>query len=155
MQTLTVENFSLRFDKHLFVHRPECSYKTIPSFDAKSLEHTQVSPDTYYFSTHSSLINLSAGIILHVTNSSLAFLTMPHPSNSFDDISAHSLDREHVLWDSMKSGLTSTFLLAVLSWISQRVERRSDGFLPCTLCFERINFCEFESNLRSNVVAFF
>ena len=83
---------------------------------------------------HSGLLRTySARIYFIVSNSSLACLHMPHPSNPVDDIRARPLYRE--LWlapfgvrvSRTFGSLAFVFLVSDTGWTCQRVGRRSDG----------------------------
>jgi len=80
----------------------------------------------------------SARIYFIETNSSLAILQLPHPTNPLDDICAHSFNREHGFRASGSLDdvwfVRRQVLVSVLTLTSQRVERSSDGFY--TLLFD-------------------
>ena len=80
----------------------------------------------------------SARIYFIVSNSSLACLHMPHPSNPVDDNSVRPYNREH---DCLPKAVSRTFgslmarCFAVLTCACQRVECQSDGLpLGCSSC---------------------
>lgn len=77
----------------------------------------------------------SVRIYFIVSNSSLACLHMPHPSNPLDDIRARSSHREHVLReeDSMTFGRPLLCALRGARRACQRAGRLSDGFLSSLL----------------------
>ena len=76
----------------------------------------------------------SARIYFIETNSSLACLHVPHPSNPVDDIRALPSYREHGLFQGSR-GRLATFLHLPYGWswvVRQRVERQSDGLSLCS-----------------------